>query len=158
MFRGQSFNTIDAKGRVIIPARFRSIIAESGEPVLMLAQLDGGLNAYTLPEWQKIEERILAMERTSKKFRRFRRILIGGSAECRLDKQDRILIPPAMREYAGLEDEIVLSGVLGHFEIWSRKKWDEEHRLLEEDMNYQREDLNEEDLKEFYNQVDGLGL
>lgn len=158
MFRGQSFNTIDAKGRVIVPARFRNVIAETGEPALMLTQLDGGLYAYTLPQWEALEKRILGMERTSKKFRRFRRILIGGSAECRLDKQDRILIPPAMREYAGLEDEIVLSGVLSHFEIWSRARWDEESRLLEDDLNYQREDLNEEDLKEFCDQVSGLGL
>ena len=135
MFRGQSNHTIDGKGRIIIPARFRSVIAESGTPALMLAQLDGGLFAYTFPQWQLIENKILAMPRTTREFRRFRRILIGGSAECRLDKQDRILVPPVMREYAGLENEIALVGVLDHFEIWSRSRLEDEARILENDLN-----------------------
>lgn len=148
MFRGQSYHTIDEKGRIIVPARFRSVIADAGEAAVMLAQLDGGLFAYTLPQWRIIENKILAMPRTTKEFRRFRRILIGGSSECRLDKQDRILVPPALREYAGLESEIALVGVLDHFEIWSRKRLDEEAGLLENDLSSD----------EFADQVAELGL
>lgn len=154
MFRGQSFHTLDDKGRLIVPARFRSVIADSGEQVLMVAQLDGGLYAYTMPQWHEIEQKILAKARTSKKFRRFRRILIGGSAECKLDKQDRLLIPPAMREYAELEGEIVLAGLLTHFEIWSRKRWDEEVQLLEDDLS----EIDDESSESFADQMDELGL
>lgn len=148
MFRGQSYHTIDEKGRIIVPARFRHVITGSGAAAVMLAQLDGGLYAYTLPQWQLIENKILAMPRTTKEFRRFRRILIGGSSECRLDKQDRILVPPALREYAGLESEIALVGVLDHFEIWSRSRLDAEAGLLESDL----------DAAEFAGQVAELGL
>lgn len=154
MFRGQSFHSLDDKGRLIVPTRFRSVIADSGEPGLMVAQLDGGLYAYTMPQWREIEKRILAKARTSKKFRRFRRVLIGGSAECKLDKQDRLLIPPAMREYAELEGEIVLAGLLTHFEIWSRKRWDEEVQLLEDDLN----EIDDESPESFADQMDELGL
>lgn len=148
MFREQSYHTIDDKGRIIIPVRFRDVIADSGEQALMLAQLDGGLFAYTLPRWQEIENKILAMPRTTKEFRRFRRVLIGGSAKCALDKQDRILVPPALREYAGLEGEIALVGVLDHIEIWSRKRLEQEAMLLENDLNSE----------EFADQVAELGL
>ena len=70
----------------------------------------------------------------SENMRRFRRVFIGGAHECNCDKQDRILIPPTLREYAGLDKEIVLVGVLDHFEIWSREGWDSESMNLEEDL------------------------
>jgi len=66
--------------------------------------------------------------------RRFRRVFIGGAFECVWDKQDRILVPPTLREYAGLDKEIVLVGVLDHFEIWSRENWDKENATMEKDM------------------------
>ena len=66
--------------------------------------------------------------------RRFRRVFIGGASHCLCDKQERILIPPPLRQYAELEKDIVLVGVLDHFEIWSRDKWDRENQCMEEDM------------------------
>ena len=74
--------------------------------------------------------------------RRFRRVFIGGSFECLCDKQDRVLIPQNLREYAGLDREIVLVGVLDHFEIWSRETWDQENMHLEKDMK--KEDVRNE--------------
>jgi MraZ protein len=66
--------------------------------------------------------------------RRFRRVFIGGAYECTCDKQERILIPPMLREYAGFEKDIVLVGVLDHFEIWSRDTWEAENQALETDL------------------------
>jgi MraZ protein len=142
MFRGSSFHTIDSKGRIIIPARFRDVIKADGSYGVMLSRMDGALIAYTYAEWRKIESRILSLAEKSESMRRFRRVFIGGSFECSCDKQDRILIPQNLREYAGLEKDIVLVGVLDHFEIWSRDSWNRENMDLEKDMK--KEDVRNE--------------
>jgi len=133
MFRGSSFHTLDAKGRIIVPARFRDIIRANGDGV-MVSRMDSCLLAYTFPEWHQIESRILALSEKSETMRRFRRVFIGGAFECTCDKQERILIPPSLRQYAELDKEIVLVGVLDHFEVWSRDKWDSENNNMEADM------------------------
>jgi MraZ protein len=142
MFRGSSFHTIDSKGRIIIPARFRDVIKSDGSYGVMLSKMDGGLLAYTYDEWRKIESRILSLAVKSDSMRRFRRVFIGGSFECACDKQDRILIPPNLREYAGFQKDIVMVGVLDHFEIWSRESWEKENMNLEKDMK--KEDVRNE--------------
>ena len=134
MFRGSSYHTIDAKGRVIIPARFRDVIRADGAEGLMISRMDNCLVGFTFNEWRNIEGKILAMAEKNENMRRFRRVFIGGSFECSCDKQDRILIPPSLRQYAELEKEIVLVGVLDHFEIWSRDNYDKETMVLEKDM------------------------
>ena len=142
MFRGSSFHTIDSKGRIIIPARFRDVIKAGGSNGVMISRMDGGLVAYAFEEWRNIETRILSLAEKSESMRRFRRVFIGGSFECSCDKQDRILIPPILREYAEFDKEIVLIGVLDHFEIWSREKWEMENMHLQEDMK--KEDVRNE--------------
>ncbi|MBW2575212.1 MAG: division/cell wall cluster transcriptional repressor MraZ [Deltaproteobacteria bacterium] len=142
MFRGSSFHTIDTKGRIIIPARFRDVIKAQVSNGVMVSRMDGGLVAYTYDEWRKIETRILSLAEKSENMRRFRRVFIGGAFECSSDKQDRILIPQNLRQYAELDKEIVLVGVLDHFEIWSRKSWDKENIHLEKDMK--KEDARNE--------------
>ncbi len=134
MFRGTSFHTIDPKGRIIIPARFREAIRSSEANVIMVSKMDKCLVAYTLEEWRKIEKRILSLAEKSENMRRFRRVFIGGSFECACDKQERVLIPPVLRQYGQLEKEIVLVGVLDHIEIWSKDNWDKENLDMEMDM------------------------
>ncbi len=134
MFRGSSFHTIDAKGRIIIPARFRDLIRDGDQPGVMVSKMDHGLVAYTLEGWQKIEKKILSLAEKSENMRRFRRVFIGGAFECICDKQDRILIPPTLRDYAGFDSKIVLVGVLDHFEIWSKASWEKENADLEKDL------------------------
>ena len=148
MFRGSSFHTIDAKGRIIIPARFREIIRADGEDSAMISRMDNCLVVYPHKEWQKLETKILSMAETSETMRRFRRVFIGGAFECGYDKQDRVLIPQSLRQYAGLDKEIVLVGVLDHFEIWSKGNWEHENMNLEEDMKKE----------EVRNEIAGLGL
>ena len=142
MFRGSSFHTIDSKGRIIIPARFRDVIKAQESNGVMVSRMDGGLVAYTYDEWRNIETRILSLAEKSENMRRFRRVFIGGAFECACDKQDRILIPQNLRQYAEFDKEIVLVGVLDHFEIWSRKSWDRENIHLEKDMK--KEDVRNE--------------
>lgn len=148
MFRGSSFHTIDNKGRIIIPARFRDIIKTDGINAVMVSRMDNCLVGYPLNEWRKIEKRILCLAEKSHSMRRFRRVFIGGAHECSCDKQERILIPPPLRSYAQLEKNIVLVGVLDHFEVWSRDNWEQENLELEKDM--QNEDVR--------NEIAALGL
>jgi MraZ protein len=148
MFRGSSFHTIDEKGRIIIPARFRDVLKAGGGDGVMVSRLDKSLFAYTFEEWSKIENKILSLAEKSGNMRRFRRVFIGGAFECICDKQGRILIPPSLRKYSELEKEIVLVGVLDHFEIWSRKNWENENLTIEEDLE------NEE----VRNEISKLGL
>jgi len=148
MFRGSSFHTIDEKGRFAIPARFRDILRASEVDGVTITTLDGCLKVYTREEWRKIEGRILDLAEKSDTMRRFRRWFIGRACECVCDKQGRVLISPVLRQYAEIGRDIVLVGVLDHFEIWDRNRWDEENAALEEDMKM-------EDLK---HQIAKLGL
>ncbi|HHE74463.1 MAG: division/cell wall cluster transcriptional repressor MraZ [Desulfobacterales bacterium] len=134
MYRGSSFHTIDVKGRIIIPKRFRDVISHRDGHRLMVSRMDRSLVVYALREWEKIESKILSLAEKNDNMRRFRRVFIGGAFECVWDKQDRILVPPTLRGYAGLDKEIVLVGVLDHFEIWSRENWDKENATMEKDM------------------------
>ncbi len=141
MFRSSSFHTIDPKGRIIIPARFRNVLrADDDEYGVMVSNMDGGLYAYTLSEWKSLEKRILTAK--SKYMLQFKRFFLGNACHCVCDKQDRILIPQNLREYAGLEKDIVLVGVLDHFEIWSREKWDQENLKMEQEL--EKEEVREE--------------
>lgn len=134
MFRGSSYHTIDEKGRVIIPTRFRDVIRAGGKDEVMISRMDGCLVGYTPEEWSLIETRIKDMAEKSESMRRFRRVFIGAASLCPCDRQGRMLVPPALRQYGALEKEIVLVGVLNHFEIWSRENWDSENMHLEDDL------------------------
>ena len=131
-FRGSSYHNIDAKGRVIIPARFKEPIKNGDRSGVMVTKLDGGLVAYPFDEWEKVEQKILYQATKDDDLRLFRRFFVGNASDCYCDRQDRILIPPPLREYAGLVKEIVLVGVVDHFEIWSRENWDNEEGRFEQ--------------------------
>ena len=100
----------------------------------MITSMDKCLFAYALDEWGKIEEKILSLAEKSAEMRRFRRVFVGGAFECTCDKQGRVLIPPTLRDYAQLGKDLVLVGVLDHFEIWSKDNWEKENELMESDM------------------------
>ena len=148
MFRGSSFHTIDTKGRIIIPTRFRDVIKADGADSVMVSRIDNCVVAYTMEKWRKLEDEVLSLPKPSARMRRFRRVFIGGAFECTCDKQDRILIPSTLRAYAALDKDIALVGALERFEIWSRENWDKEVLCLDEDM--QNEEVR--------NEVDELGI
>jgi MraZ protein len=148
MFRGHSNHTLDDKGRIIIPSRFREILRTGGGDNIMLAMFDSSLYAYPFERWKEIETDIMEMPKKSATLRRFRRVFIGGAFECTCDKQGRILIPPTLRDYAGIKKELVLAGAIDHFEIWDRKRWAKQALQLEEEMEQE----------EARSEIDELGL
>lgn len=134
MFRGSSFHTIDPKGRIIVPTRFRDVIKASGTDSIMITRMDSCLFAYAHDRWSELEQKILHLPEKSEAMRRFQRFFIGGAQDCKCDNQGRVLIPPFLKQYSGLEKEIVLVGSLDRFEIWSRENWDRENGLMEKDL------------------------
>ena len=122
MFMGEYNHTIDAKGRLIIPAKFRGLL---GEEFILTRGLDGCLSIYPMDEWKTFEEKLRALPLTNKNARTFSRFFVAGATMCELDKQGRILVPQTLREFAGLEKDVVLTGNLNRIEVWSREKWSE---------------------------------
>jgi len=121
MFMGEYNHTIDAKGRLIVPSKFREKL---GDEFVVTKGLDDCLFVYPLEEWGHIEEAFRKVPLTNKKARDFVRFFFAGAACCEVDKQGRILLPPTLRAYAGLEKDIVSAGVLNRVEIWDREKWE----------------------------------
>ena len=120
MFMGEYNHTIDAKGRLIVPSKFRE---QLGEEFVITKGLDCCLFVYSNEEWKKIEESFRDKPLTSKDTRKFTRFFFAGACNCEVDKQGRILIPSNLREYAGIEKDVVSVGVLSRVEIWSKEKW-----------------------------------
>ncbi len=132
LFRSSSYHTMDTKGRIIIPSRFKDVIKADGRAGVMVSCLDNALYAYTFNEWHNIEKKILANK--SRHMVKFKRVFIGNACECMCDRQDRIRIPRNLRESAGLEKEIALIGLLDHFEIWSKENWIKENKIVNKDL------------------------
>ena len=122
MFMGEYNHTIDAKGRLIIPSRFRELL---GEEFVLTRGLDGCLSIYPMDEWAAFEEKLRALPLTNKDARTFSRFFVAGATTCQLDKQGRILVPQTLRQFAGLEKDVVLTGNLNRSEVWSKEKWSE---------------------------------
>lgn len=122
MFMGEYNHTIDAKGRLIIPSKFRESL---GDDFVVTKGLDGCLFVYPNSEWSAFEEKLRTLPLTNKDARKFSRFFLAGAATCEVDKQGRILVPAVLRDFAELEKEVVLVGVLSRIEIWSKSKWED---------------------------------
>jgi len=127
MFMGSFEHTLDDKGRLSIPSRFREIMLEKQVPerLIVTQGLDTCLFAYALDEWKKFEEKIISRPLNRSDDRYFVRRLLAGAVDCPLDKQGRIGLPPTLRQYAGLGREAVVVGVSSRIEIWSPERWQE---------------------------------
>ena len=121
MFMGTYGHSIDAKGRVIVPAKFREVL---GDSFVVTLGLDGCLFVYPEEEWEDFVKQLKELP-GSKEARKLQRYFMAGAAPCDVDKQGRVLIPSNLREKAELEKDIVFVGVMSKIEIWSRKRWDE---------------------------------
>lgn len=121
MFMGEYQHNIDAKGRIIVPSRFRD---ELGESFVVTKGLDKCLFVYPLGEWKKLEEKLRLLPLTSMDARKFVRYFFAGAVECEVDSQGRIVIPQNLRSYASLEKQIVSIGVADRVEIWNKEKWE----------------------------------
>ena len=120
MFMGEFQHSIDAKGRLIIPAKFREKL---GENFVLTRILDGCLFGYPQDEWEKLEEKLNEMPLAKKDARLFVRFFYSAATECELDKQGRINIPQSLRQHANLEKSCVIVGVSNRIEIWDETRW-----------------------------------
>jgi len=121
MFMGEYNHTVDAKGRVIVPSKFRETL---GDEFVVTKGLDGCLFVYDNGEWAAFEEKLKNLPITNKDARWFVRFFLAGAASVEVDKQGRILLPASLREFAALEKDAVLIGVGSRIEIWSRERWE----------------------------------
>ena len=129
MFMGEYHHSIDNKGRIIVPSKFRD---ELGDMFIITRGLDQCLFGYPLSEWGLIEEKLKGLPLTKKDARAFTRFFFSGATESELDKQGRINIPAPLLQYAKLEKECVILGVSNRIEIWSKPIWEEYFNQSEE--------------------------
>ena len=134
MFRGRFEHTIDSKGRISIPAKFRELLAEKYDERVMITNFDRCLVAYPYEEWRSMEEKISSLSMVKKEAKAFQRFFVSAAVECPIDKLGRILIPPTLRSYAQLEKEVVFAGMVKKFEIWSKERFLEEIQKAEVDI------------------------
>ncbi|MCG0274732.1 MAG: division/cell wall cluster transcriptional repressor MraZ [Thermosediminibacteraceae bacterium] len=118
---GQFQHSLDSKGRLIIPSKFRELL---GETFILTKGLDRCLFVYPKDEWILLEQKLKALPLTKKDARAFIRLFFSGASEVEMDKQGRILIPPMLREYARIEKDVVIIGVSNRAEIWSKEEWE----------------------------------
>lgn len=121
MFMGEYNHTVDAKGRLIVPSKFRENL---GDEFVVTKGLDGCLFVYDNNEWTAFEEKLKTLPLTNKEARQFVRFFLAGAASLEVDKQGRILLPANLREFAGLDKEAVLIGVASRIEIWSKERYE----------------------------------
>ena len=121
MFRGEYNHSVDTKGRLIIPSKFRE---QLGDEFIVTRGLDGCLFVFPMEEWEGFIDKLKELPGT-KEARTLQRHFMANAAPCEMDKQGRALIPAKLREHAALEKDIVFVGVLSKIEIWSKERWEE---------------------------------
>jgi MraZ protein len=127
-FRSRSEHTLDSKGRLNIPSRFREVLRDVYEETIIVTNWQKSLKAYPVSEWEKVEEKLRSEAPKLPGFGDFVRYVISGVTECQLDKQGRVLLPGSLRSEFGISKEVVLNGMLDHFEIWDKTAWLDETR------------------------------
>ncbi|KPV39506.1 hypothetical protein AN478_10125 [Thiohalorhabdus denitrificans] len=144
MFRGAFEHTMDEKGRLSIPSRYRELLeANSHGQVVVTVDPDRCLAAYPFPEWESIESRLGEMSMLRREVRQLERFLVGNAVECELDRQGRILVPQTLRSFAGLQREVVVAGQIKKFEIWDQEQWSQQQQQCLDSMEGAMEVLAE---------------
>lgn len=128
MLRGAHAISLDTKGRLAIPTRFRDKCRDDSDGILVCTVdiFDPCLLLYPLPEWELIEKKLRSLSSMNPQERRLQRVLLGHAVECELDGQGRVLVPSTLRAHAGLEKKIMLVGQLNKFEIWDSSRWQQQ--------------------------------
>ena len=120
MFIGEYAGTIDEKGRISIPAKFRT---QLGRTVVITRGLDNSLFLYTLEEWNKLAEKLANLPISSADTRAFARLMLAGAMDCEVDKQGRIIVPPYLKEFAKIAKKLTFAGLYNRIEVWSDELW-----------------------------------
>ena len=128
MLRGVSQCALDAKGRFAVPQRYRDTLAEGSGATRLVITADPTrcLLLYTLPEWEPIAKKLMTLSSFNATSRALQRLVVGHADDVEMDAAGRLLIPPALRQYAGLDKTIVLVGQGNKFEIWDDTRWNEQ--------------------------------
>ena len=136
MFEGASALTLDAKGRMSVPAAYRALIRENGggNVVITLDLNDDCLTMYTEFEWKLVQEKIKTLPSFNPHVLKLKRIVVGHAAKCSMDGNSRILIPPLLREAVGIDKRIALIGMTNKFEIWDEQAWARTLKEMKEDI------------------------
>lgn len=121
MFMSEYNHTVDTKGRLIVPSKFRE---QLGDEFVVTKGMDGCLFVYANDDWAAFEQKLTSLPLINKEARKFARFFLAGAAQVEVDKQGRILLPANLRQFAGLEKDVVLVGVGSRIEIWSRENWE----------------------------------
>ena len=124
MFRGVNPLSLDNKGRLSIPARYRPLLQGAAEgQVILTVDRDRCLLQYRLPVWEEIERQLIRLSSANPRTRTLKRLLLGHAEECHMDASGRILLPAPLREFASLDKQVVLVGQGNKFEIWNEQDW-----------------------------------
>ena len=126
MFRGQFTHSVDAKGRISLPVRFREQLAGASDPRIVLtpALFDPCLHLYPIKAWEAFEERVNALPSLDRNAVRFRRLYVSAAVECELDGSGRVLVPQELRAHAKLDKDALWAGMGPILELWSKPEWD----------------------------------
>ncbi len=130
MFRGRYEHTIDPKGRLSIPSRYREELVARGITTLVLSEGDHCVWAFPLDAWEQLEERLRLHPQLSPERRSVVRVMVASAKECPVDRAGRTRVPPELREFAGLKKDVMITGALEWFEIWSRERWADHRQTL----------------------------
>lgn len=126
MFRGANKVTLDAKGRMVMPTRYRERLLERCQGrIVITVDRDQCLLLYPLPDWEEIERKLMRLPTLNEQARRLQRLMVGYASDVELDGHGRVLLPPKLREFAHLDRNAVLIGQGSRFELWDEKRWDE---------------------------------
>ena len=121
MFLGEYEHSVDTKGRIAVPAKFRNQL-EGG--LVVTRGFERCLQVYPMEQWQTLSERVSSLSLGAAEARQLRRLLFSSAFDTEVDKQGRIVLPSGLREYAGIGDMAVVAGMNTYFEIWSETDWE----------------------------------
>lgn len=130
-FRSRSEHTLDPKGRLNFPSRFKDVLRQYDSEILMVTAWGKHLRAFPVSEWEILETKLLTQGKEQPGLASFVRLVVSGITECTLDKQGRILLPLSLRSEINLKKEIVLTGMLDWVEIWDKDAWIAEHKATQ---------------------------
>jgi len=126
MFRGANKVTLDAKGRMVMPTRYRERLLERCDGKLVVTvDRDQCLLLYPLPDWEEIERKLMRLPTLNEQARRLQRLMVGHASDIEIDGHGRVLLPPKLREFAHLNRNAILIGQGSRFELWDEQRWDE---------------------------------
>jgi MraZ protein len=140
MFIGEYSYSIDDKGRLSVPVKFRSKLLDG---CIVTRGLDKCLWIYSLSEWEKIAEQVAGLSITSKNARSFSRLMLSGAMDLKLDKAGRINLPNYLKDYAKIKSKVVVTGVYNRLEVWPEENWKEFKEQMEENSEEIAEKIEE---------------